>query len=214
MIVVVVRNGEEKLRIPAKIINGIVYEANSGYPVWDGLKVKDAGIDTNALMAKTKAHKLTDADKPYMARIGDNGGGLVVMNAREWDKQEYDRKAPEREAKAKLMAELFPGLDLLRAALDDEARYQRQFNRMMEDEYNDGARPPAPIKVKYADVAPKYPAAVAYLRAESYTYSDNYAKSGAGTRAVKRLEAGEDYKLVLADMESEWQKHVDEHIWD
>lgn len=213
-VVVVARNGKEVLRIPATIeANGEVYGPGRS-PVFDGAKLKAAGIDPKVLMAHAKAGKLTAEDHAYIAHYGDNGGGLVIMDADEWDKAEWERKAPEREAKARRMAELFPGLDELRAARNDEARYQEQFNRMMEDEANDGVNPPRPVRVHYADIAPKYPAAVAYLRAGSYSLAKHYAKAGAGSRAIKRLEAGEAYQQVITDMEAEWTKHVDEHAWD
>ena len=212
--VVVARNGQEKLRIPATITaNGEVYGPQMT-PVLDGVRVAAAGINSTELLARAKARKLTADDLAYIAHYGDNGGGLVIMDAGEWDKAEYERKAAERDAKARRMADLFPGLDELRAALADEDRHHRQFERMMEDEDNDGARPPEPVKVHYADIAPRYPAAVAYLVAEGYSMAHNYAKSGAGDRAVRRLEAGEEYGQVIADMKAEWDKHVNAHVWD
>ena len=96
------------------------------------------------------------------------------------------------------MAELFLGLDALRAAYNDEERYHREMAQMMEDEDNDGVRPPRPVSVASATLAVQYPAAAAYLLAEAYTLAANYAKAGAGDRAIKRLETGEDHKVVLA----------------
>jgi hypothetical protein len=102
-----------------------------------------------------------------------------------------------------LRAELelnLPGLALLEAAADDEMRYAEQFDRMMDDEDNDGARPPKSVKVAYSDLAKQYPRAALYLKAESYELAANYAKANAGDRAAKLLASGgemEDAREIL-----------------
>lgn len=90
------------------------------------------------------------------------------------------------------------GLDELRAAQDaaynEEHRYQDQFERMMDDENNDGARPPKALDESlrtHADkLAARYPRAAAYLRAEGYTYSNNHHKYGAGKKAMTLIASG------------------------
>jgi hypothetical protein len=101
------------------------------------------------------------------------------------------RDAKDADHEAKLAANV-PGLDILRAALEDEGRYHRQFNRMMENEQNDGVNPPSPVKVRYNDVAEQYPRAAMYLKAESYSNASHYAKSGAGSKAMELIENGGD----------------------
>ncbi len=105
------------------------------------------------------------------------------------------------------LAARVPGLDLLRAALADEDRYARQFNRMMEDESNDGARPPKPVKANLDNLREQYPIAAAYIHAESYSLASNYAKSSAGSKAIKAIEAGQDAIAAIATMEKEWSDY-------
>jgi hypothetical protein len=117
-------------------------------------------------------------------------------------------------AKSQQMANLFPGLAEIRAAREDEMRYQEQFNEMMEDENNDGAMPPRPIKTKSSELLAKYPAAAAYLHAEDFSLSSHFAKVAAGKRAIDRLMAGKDYKSIIEKMENEWTEYCNEHVWD
>ena len=63
-------------------------------------------------------------------------------------------------------------------------------------------------------IAEQYPAAVAYLKAESYEYASHYAKAGAGRRAKQAIADGADYTEALVQMEAEWSAHCAEHIWD
>jgi hypothetical protein len=84
----------------------------------------------------------------------------------------------------------FPGLAALQAAREDEDRYHEEFEQMMEDEGNDGARPPRPVQVAYKDLVPQYPRAALYLRAKGFQQGANYDRMAAGTKAVKLLEAG------------------------
>jgi len=109
------------------------------------------------------------------------------------------------EAKTKLRANV-PGLDELRAAYEDAERERVEYQRMMEDEYNDGARDPA-------EVAAKYPVAAAYLKAEDWSMASHYAKAAAGRKAMESIANGEDYKTALATMEKEWAEHCNAHMW-
>jgi hypothetical protein len=88
---------------------------------------------------------------------------------------------------------LFPGLRELEAAIDDFERYQRDFQRMMDDESNDGARPPRGPRGNVAELSAKYPAAATYLRAQELATGSHWG-SGRGPifeRAVERMEISE-----------------------
>lgn len=80
------------------------------------------------------------------------------------------------------------------AAYNEDCRYQIEFDRMMNNEYNDGAKPPRPIDEtlarKASYLAGQYPRAEVYLRAKSYTQSDNHHKYGAGKRAMELITSG------------------------
>ena len=125
-----------------------------------------------------------------------------------------DLQAEARAAREERIKANIPGLEELRASYDDIDRYSREFNRMMADEMNDGARPPKPPRKDQAELTEKYPVAAAYLKAESWSMASHYAKSSAGSRAMKRIENGEDSRLAIAAMESEWSAHVEAHAWD
>lgn len=141
------------------------------------------------------------ASKP-MSEITAIVGDAVHLEGERWAAQEAR------------IAHAIPGLAELRAAIADEDRYHEAFERMMEDEYNDGARPPKPVQISSAEVGLRYPIAAAYIKAEAWECAAHYAKSAAGKRAKQRLEAGEPYQQVIAEMEAEWDQHVNAHVWD
>jgi len=114
----------------------------------------------------------------------------------------------EEERKARKEFEVnVHGLEILIAASHDEERYREEFEAMMADENNDGARPPKGVLVSYKDVALEYPRAAVYHRAERYYNARNDVKSSAGRRAMAIIASGgaiEDAEKVLAF----WSKDV------
>jgi len=106
------------------------------------------------------------------------------------------------------------GVPILQAARDAEDKYSRDFDRMMEDENNDGVNPPTKPTADLDELYKQYPIAAAYLRAKAYEYSNHYAQSAAGKTAAKKIADGGDYKAALAEMEKAWSAHVEAHIWD
>ena len=104
-------------------------------------------------------------------------------------------------AKAETLRRNVPGIEELEAARNAEARYDRAFGRMMDDEDNDGARPPAAPKGPSArEMAAKYPRAALYLKAEGYWLGSHDARVAAGERAMKLLAEGgseEEARKVL-----------------
>ena len=73
---------------------------------------------------------------------------------------------------------------------------------------------PTKPAVSTTELCEKYPKAAAMLQAEAYSRASNVAKSAAGRKARERIIDGEDYKTVIAEMEEEWTKYCDEHVWD
>jgi hypothetical protein len=119
-----------------------------------------------------------------------------------------DLAAERLAAREAMLRDRVPGLEILRAAREDVSRYHRQCERMMEDEGNDGARPPRRPAADPKAVAAQYPIATAYLLAEAYRNASHDVKSGAGRRAMARIEAGEDAAVVIEAMEREWTEHA------
>lgn len=121
-------------------------------------------------------------------------------------------KAAAAEHAAKIAA--IDGLDELRQAIYDAEKYSEEFTKMMDDEYNDGVKPPKKPKTDVDAVRKAHPQAAAYIKAENWSMASHYAKIAAGARALERITNGEDYKAAIEDMEKEWENHCDEHIWD
>lgn len=128
---------------------------------------------------------------------------------------EYDKAIAD--AKAKVKADLeaaVPGLSILRAAKNaaqyEADRYHQQFQHMMEDENNDGARPPIgedkSLAEQASSLASEYPRAALYLKAErqyeSTSWADNTGKGAAGKKSMAILAIGgtlEDAQSALSE---------------
>ena len=142
--------------------------------------------------------------------------GLPAEIAVQIDQISKDADAAEKlasDTKAQQLAGI-DGLAELKAAISDHEREYLEFNRMMEDGDNDGARPPRAAKGDVKALRARYPRAAAYLMAESWSYASHYAKSAAGNKAMQRILNGEGHELVIHDMELAWTNHCNEHVWD
>jgi len=177
----------------------------------------DAKWDRDARVWRVDTKKLAaELEKPYynkyiVARSGnENAAKTNKVSGNKADKAASEKAIAERKAKTAAIE----GLEEIRSAIHAAEQYHRDFNRMMDDEYNDGVNPPERPTTNIAELKARYPRAAAYLVAESYSYADHYVKAGAGKRAVERIINGEDYNKVLADMKAEWDAHCAEHIWD
>lgn len=86
-------------------------------------------------------------------------------------------------------------LRLSKSVRNDGARYSSQFSRMMEDEGNDGARPPKltndDAEKRLKEMLAANPRAAQYVRALAFEDASNYMKAAAGTKAKNMLLAGE-----------------------
>ena len=120
---------------------------------------------------------------------------------------------------AEIVTDDSPNLDPLEAAIpgvlevlrlskvvrNDIARHSSQFNRMMEDEQNDGARPPKPTdddaKKQLEDMLAANPRAAQYVRALAFEDASNYMKAAAGTKAKNMLLAGESAEKAKAALD-------------
>lgn len=137
----------------------------------------------------------------YPVREGARSAVEKILAERD---AQNSKAADERQA---ALEAAVPGITELRAAYEDFERYHEQFERMMDDENNDGARPPRAMKANPDEVAKKFPRAAAYLKMEAWNSScDMSGKSAVGSRAMSRLFAGEDVAQVLADAENEWHE--------
>jgi len=110
------------------------------------------------------------------------------------------------QAREEKLNALFPGLKEIESAINAENLNRNSFKHMMDSgdcNYKSYAPP-----VSSDELRKKYPAAAAYLKAKSYINSSNVGMYSAGKKAIKRLESGEDYKIVIADMKKEWSEYT------
>lgn len=104
------------------------------------------------------------------------------------------------------------GLAEIRAAQEDLSAWDREFERSFDDCGGLGVRPRPQYDLDAMYAA--YPAAAAYLKAESMAAAANCAKAAAGRKALDRIINGDDPDAALADAESEWGAYVTAHVWD
>lgn len=104
-------------------------------------------------------------------------------------------------------AKQIPGLSELEAAA--EARAQAQYRYDRASGYGYPVREAQALdqaEETYKAMVGRYPMAAAYRKAQSWERASNYAKSAAGRRACQRILAGEDYAVVISEMEAEWSQ--------
>lgn len=119
------------------------------------------------------------------------------------------RAQQERQAKI----DAIPGLCEIKSALADLMNWQLEFNASFDGEGGGGVgvrpKPKYDMDALYA----KYPRAKAYLDAQDFAASENYAKSAAGQKALEAIINGDDYELAISAMEAAWKDHVADHLW-
>lgn len=147
---------------------------------------------------RIKADKMIDEVRSHKPEI------MEILNA---EKEAKEKAIAERTAKINAIE----GLKEINAAIEEHERFHYKFNAAMER--GDGLLPEIP-ESNIGELKAKYPRAAAYLKAESYKLSANYAKASAGRKALERIINGENYEQVLDDMEKEWSDYCNEHMWD
>ncbi|HKM28110.1 MAG TPA: hypothetical protein VJY37_00345, partial [Anaerovoracaceae bacterium] len=88
-------------------------------------------------------------------------GGAVLP--REIAEEALAQKSEMQAEGQRLLGLNVPGLELLSNALEDAIRYHREFNQMMDDEYNDGVNPQAHPTSDIDTLKLQYPRAAAYI---------------------------------------------------
>lgn len=120
------------------------------------------------------------------------------------------RAQEERQAKI----DAIPGLREIENARADLANWQQELSASFDGEGGGGVgvrpKPKYDMDALYA----KYPRAKAYLDAQDFAASENYAKSAAGQKALAAIIDGEDYERAISAMEAAWKGHIASHVWD
>lgn len=104
------------------------------------------------------------------------------------------------------------GLKEIRDAEHDIENWHYEFNKSFENVGGLGVRPKP--NYNFSEMYAKYPRAAAYIKADEYRNASNYRKSAIGQNALNKIVNGEDYVLVIENMEREWSEYCAEHIFD
>ena len=120
-----------------------------------------------------------------------------------------EKVAEERKRKI----DAIEGLTELENAIDEHDNYQYEIERRMQNENLSSFLPEKP-KSNIEELKIKYPRATAYLTAKNWSYASNVEKMVAGRKALERIINGENFKIVLEDMEAEWLSNCKNKIWD
>lgn len=155
-------------------------------------------------MIQIKEARRIKADKMLEEVLAHKPEIMAILTA---EKEAKEKEAAERTAKINAIE----GLNEIKVAIAEHELYHDEFNAAMER--GDGRLPSRP-ESNIGEMKAKYPRAAAYLKAENYEYSANYAQASAGRKARERIINGEDYEQVLTDMEKEWSDYCNEHVWD
>lgn len=113
-----------------------------------------------------------------------------------------EQEETERQRLDKVRA--IPGLDEIEAAEADLSAWRDEWEASFDGESGGGTgvrpRPQYDLEAMYA----QYPRAAAYIKARKYARSANHVKSAAGAAATERIVNGEDYDVVISEMEQQW----------
>ncbi len=112
----------------------------------------------------------------------------------------------EKEARIKANV---PGFDELRTIINDWDFYYESCSLKAKSEKIDGVNPPERPDFKIREIAKKYPVAAAYMKADEWSLSSHGVKSAVGDEAKSRIENGENYEIVISEMEKEWVGFAD-----
>ena len=151
------------------------------------------GIATKVVVFDTKVN-----GKVIAAKLDGASAELIAAVAA------FKSTEDQKKANAKLALEkAVPGLAELKSALNANEAYQHAFQKMMDNENNDGVNPPKAPVSDLDSLRAKYPLAALYVKAESFEQASNYMKSSAGTAAKKALVEGSS-PAEVAEIMDDW----------
>ena len=189
----VLKNSALMLNLPGHIAaDGTVRLTDRAQPIVLKDECAKRGLDPKAVR---------DAGQPVecLGRPGMNAGNVEILTETEFRKREEEKRL-QKEAE---LEKAFPCLsrmrELRRKASDEAWRYQRAFQRMMEDEFNDGVRPPRAENRAFEEelnaLYIQHPRTALYLKAEiqaqgTTSYSATSGAMTAGKKAMQLLVEG------------------------
>ncbi|MCD7862845.1 MAG: hypothetical protein LUG61_04890 [Lachnospiraceae bacterium] len=143
-----------------------------------------------------------------------------VLFARKQECLDYfaEERRKEKEAFEERQRKInsIPGLNEIKSARADLEKWHYEFNKSFEGE---GAVGGMGVR-KYPEydldaMADKYPAAMAYLKAEDEAYKENDELSKIGFKALNAIiENPDNYKAIMDQMDAELKEFSNKHLWD
>lgn len=169
--------------------------------------VNKAACEARGLIGKDVAEKMAPVE--CLAKPGLNEGGLRVVTSQEYGEMLRDGDTAKQQKLESVIPGVTEAIRLSDSAYNESERYSRQFEAMMTDEDNDGARPPRAqdqtIATRLKAHLATRPEAALYLQAkntyDSTHWADNTGKGASAKRAMEILETGgtvEEAKIALA----------------
>ena len=115
--------------------------------------------------------------------------------------------ASQFEKEEQVLLKNVPGLRELEKAYTAREKYHEEFEKMMDDEYNDGVSPPT-IKVPdIQELERRFPIAATYLICEEYANSSAMSKmAGIYQKAVDEIAVGEDHEESKKEADQRWSE--------
>lgn len=177
------------------------------------------GQQSQELTAKDLANLAKAGIAAEGRRVFVSGQGRIILPAEiasDIDALSTAQKTATESADTLYKSQLasIDGLTELQSALAEQERYAAQFEQMMEDEQNDGIRPPRPAAGNFDELRARYPRAAAYVFADSWAGAEHDVKASAGSKAKKQILEGNDHSQAIHEMRQTWATHCDQHIWD
>lgn len=142
----------------------------------------------------------------------DNTSKHIQQNVKEL--KEYMNRL--RDAEAQPSPSTIEGLDEIRKANEDLAKWRREFNRSFEGKYAAGglgvrSKP----QYNFEELYKKYPAAHAYLIAEGYENKSDYRMSAIGRAAKAEILANpSNHAQILEKMQKQLDEYRRSRIYD
>lgn len=152
---------------------------------------------------------IVDGRERLTCRHGISAENMAYLKSRVDEIFAEFRRQEEAETERRRKIDAIDGIKEITAARESIRRYHAKFSAAFNRECVQlPEKPNVDLEALYA----KFPRAVAYLTAESYTESSNYRKNAIGKKALERIINGEDCETVIQEMKAEWANATAELI--
>lgn len=156
----------------------------------------------------TDFREMSDSEKKEMKNAIEKAGinDPVVSGRTILPRSVAQAAINQKNAENAAYAKNVPGLNELRTAIAHDENQRSLFKRSVYG--GSGKLSGDPSSKTAFSVAKQYPRAAAYIKAESYFYSDNYVKSSFGKEAMNAIASGKSTSSAIKTMERKWEKYA------